>query len=319
MLLAFAGLLFAEEVSHQTDKEAVLAVHVSNGTQEGKVAEGSPVTVLFYHGDHIVKEAEALTGPDGNCEIQDIPTGEGIVAVAQAKHSDMAFSSAPLALEPGQKQYDLALQVFDVAYDNSLIRAGTHHLIIKKSGSNVHVTEYLQLVNDLDRAILSAQKDEDGNPEVIQISLPENFKDLAFSSYFHSDAVVQTASGFYDTMAIPPGSYHGVFSYNVPLSTEVSDFKKIVTLPTASMMVFIQADGGITAELGEPAGQMNLKDGTATNYYTVDVSPGDVLIFHAEGIPAPPSQLNLWIVLSIVFAIVLTAALIRLIKPQPIG
>jgi hypothetical protein len=118
-------------------------------------------------------------------------------------------------------------------------------------------------------------------------------------------------------MAIPPGSYHAVFSYNVPLSGDAIDFTKSITLPTKSMMVFVQADSGIRAELGDPAGQMALKDGTPTNYYTVDVSPGSVLTFHAEGIPIPKPQQNVWMILGIVFAVIAAAALFRLLKKQP--
>ncbi|MDH4203491.1 MAG: hypothetical protein OEV87_11450 [Phycisphaerae bacterium] len=309
--------LLAEEAEHEIVAEAVLSIHISNGTAGGRVLEGTPVTVNFYHGDHIAKQAQAVTDVDGNCMIQGIPAGSDIVAVAQAKHSNMAFSSAPLDLQPGQKQYDLSFQVFDVSDDNSLIQAGTHHLIIKKSGPNVQFTEYIQLINDSDKAVSSDQKDENENPKVIEIALPENVENLSFSSYFHSDAIAQTITGFYDTMAIPPGSYHAVFSYNVPLSTEAIDFTKIITLPTQSMMVFVQSDTGITSEFGEPAGQMALKDGTPTNYYSVAVSPGSALVFHVEGISVPPGQQNTWIMLGIVFAVVAVIGLVRLIKHQP--
>jgi hypothetical protein len=316
-MCAIAGPLLAEDAAHETVAEAVLAIHISNGTAGGRVPQGTPVAVHFYHGDHIAKQAQALTDADGNCVIQGIPVGSDIVAVAQAKHSNMAFSSAPLNLQPGQRQYDLSFQIFDVAYDNSQIQAGTHHLIIKKSGPKVQITEYIQLINDSDKAVSSDQKDEHENPKVIQIALPENTENLSFSSYFHPDEIVRTKTGFYDTMAIPPGSYHAVFSYEVPLSTEAIDISKVITLPTQSMMVFVQADSGITSELGEAAGQMALKDGTLANYYTVDVSPASVLAFHAEGVSAPPSQHNYWIVLGVVFGVIGVIALIRLVEYQP--
>ena len=313
-ILVFTGALYAEETSHPMDQEAVLSIQITNGTKGGQVPENTPVTVLFYHDDHMVKKESLETDSTGKCEIQGVPTGAGVIAVAQAKHSNMAFSSVPLALEGGKKQYDMTFQVFDVVYDNSLIHVGTHHIILKKSGSNIHVTEYIQLINDSDKAILSDDKDADENAKVVEISLPKSFKDLTFASYFHSDAVVQTETGFYDTMAIPPGSYHGVYSYNVPLSVDPIDFSKTITLPTKSVMVFVEANSGIESDLGEPAGQMTLKDGTNTNYYTVDVSSGSVFTFHAEGIPAPPSQDNIWIILSVVFGLVVFIALLRFIK-----
>lgn len=317
MFFAAAGVLTAEEASHATDQEAVLAVHVSNGTEGGTVAEGTPVTVKFYHGDHVAREVSMLTDQDGNCTVRGIPTGADMVAVAQARHSEMAFTSSPLQLGSGQKQFDLSFQVFDVAYDNSLIRVGTHHLILQKSGSSVQVSEYAQLINDTDKAVTSDIKDKNGNPQVLMLSLPVTAQNLAFSNYFHPEAIIRTATEFYDTMAIPPGSYHAVFSYTIPLGTEPIDFMKTVTLPTESMMIFVQADSGIMTELGDPAGRMTLKDGTPTEYYQIKVSPGTELTFHVEAITAPPPRLNLWIVFGAVFAVVAAAALLRILKQQP--
>jgi hypothetical protein len=262
----------------------------------------------------LIKHASSVTDSDGNCIVKDIPKGSHVVAVAQAKHSDMAFFSSPLQLMAGQQRYDISFQVFDVAYDNSLIRTGTHHLIIKKTDNGIHATEYIQLINDSDKAVLSDKKDAENRPEVVVIALPDSFKNLAFSSYFHPEAVVQTQMGFYDTMAIPPGSYHAVFSYDVPQNSGGIEFEKLITLPTDNMMVFAQAGGVVVAGLGEPAGRMVLKDGAPTNYYTVDVSQGSVLKFHLEGDFAKNPKENVWMILGVVFASVVLIALFRLKK-----
>jgi len=312
MFLAIAGGLSAAEDSHEMDKEAVLVVHIDNGTEGGSVAEGTPVTVDFYHGDHRVKQVSVETDSEGNCMITGIPAGNDIVAVAQARHSAMAFSSAPLSLVPGQKRHHLSFQVFDVTNENDLIRVGTHHLIVKSSGNNLHVTEYIQLLNDSDRAILSDVTDNEGRPKVIEMSLPESFKGLSFSSYFHPGAVVQTPGGFYDTMAIPPGSYHAVFSYDVPLTSDTIEFTKAMMQSTDSLMVFVQAGGVTVTGIGEPVGQMTLQDGIPADYYTVDVSKGEVLKFKIEGLAIRKPQKNVWMILGIVFGIVVLVALFRL-------
>jgi len=317
LFLAISGFLSAEEPSHEADEAAVLVIHISNGTRDGQVPEGMPVTVNFYHDDDLLKQTTGLTDAEGNCTINEIPQGSDIIAVAQVKYSNMAFSSTPLYLEAGKKRHELPIQIFEVTYDNSLIQAGTHHMIVKKNGINVRITEYIQLINGSDKAILAEQKDAEAAPKVIEIMLPKNFRDLSFSSYFHPNAVIQTETGFYDTMAIPPGSYHGVFSYDVPLREKAIDFTKSITLPTKSVMIFIEAGCGITSELGEPAGQMTLKDGTNTNYYTVDVSPGSVLTFHAEGITIPKPQQSIWRVLGTVFAMIVIIAAVRLMKQRP--
>lgn len=316
-LAAMAVVGYGQAEPIQTADKPALEVHLTNGSGGGQIAEGTEVMVHFYQGENLIEKRSSAADPNGKCTFSDIPAGENIVAVAQAKHSDMAFSSAPLQLRPDQKQYELTVQVFDITYDNSLIQVGTHHLFLQKSGSNVHIKEYIQLINNTDKAILSETKDAAGRPEVVQIRLPENAKDLSFTSYFHPDAVIQTDSGFYDTMAIPPGTYHAAFAYNVPLQPQASELSKAITLPTESLMVFIQVDSGIRSELGEPAGRMALKDGVETDYYSVDVKPGSVLKFHVEAIAVPKSQKDVWIILGIVFGFVVLVALFRVVNLQP--
>ena len=313
IMMIFSGLLSAGEALPETDKEAVLTVHIDNGTAGGHVEQGTPVTVNFYQDEELIRQESSETDSDGNCIIKDLPKGTDIIAMAQARHGDMAFSSSPLQLIPDKQLYELSVHVFDVDYDNSHIRIGMHHLIITKSANGIHVAEYIQLINDSDRAILSNKKDAKNRPRVIEIALPKNFKSLSFSSYFHPEAVVETPTGFCDTMAIPPGSYHAVFSYDIPVKSGSMEFEKPITLPTDKLMVFIQVPTVTVTGLGEPAGRMVLKD-APTDYYTVDVSQGSVLKFHLEGIWVRKPQENIWIILGIVFAVVVLVAIFRLRK-----
>lgn len=319
MIGAVAGMSFAaEDAVPPSDAAPVLAIHVENGTQGGQVPQGTPLAVYFYRGSELLQQTSGLTDAQGNCTIQNIPVGNDIAVVAQARHSDMAFSSAPLLLTQGQKRYELSFRVFDIAYGNSIIRAGAHHIIIKQDGAAIKVDEYLQLVNESDRAVLSDQKDAQGRYKVIELSLPVGFSELAFSDYFHADAVVQTADGFYDTMAMPPGNYNAVFAYNLPVTTGGLDFTKKINLQTGRLMVFVQNPGLTATGLGAPVGNMTLNDGTSVDYYTVDAALGSVLQFNLGGRPAPQHpQENNWVVLGILFAVVVLLALFRFVKIKP--
>lgn len=314
ILLAFAGQLMAAEAMPGTVSESVLTVHVTNGTQGSSVAEGTPVTVTFYQDRQQVKKTIAATDSKGNCVISPIPAGSGIVAVAQAKHSDMLFSSSPLQLAADQNSFEMTMQVFDVVNDNSLIGVGTHHLIIKKHADQIRVTEYIQLMNDQDKAILSDQADAESRPKVVQVNLPKGFENLTFSNYFNPQAVVVSESGFYDTMAIPPGQFHGVFSYDLSAEDDVIDFTREITLSPESVMIFIQSEGLVVTGLGEPGGQMTLTDGALVNYYTVDVSQDPVLKFQIEVMTKESPEQKTWMVLGFVFGAMVLVVLLRLIR-----
>lgn len=319
LICALSTVLFAAEKELPSAESAsVLAIHIENGTAGGQVSEGTPLTVYFYRNSELIQQTSGLTDDEGNCTMENIPSGDDITAIAQARHSDMAFSSAPLLLPREQNRHALSFRVFDIAYDSSLIRVGTHHIIIKQEGDYIAVDEYVQLVNDSDRAVLSDRKDEQGRYKVVECALPDGFSELAFSSYFHADAIVQTAHGFYDTMAVPPGSYDAIFSYRLPLNPAAIEFRKTVAVQTGRMMLFVQNPGLTVTGLGGPVGSMNLSDGTAVDYYAVDADQGSVLQFRLSGRPAPDQpQENNWIVLSILFAVVILLAVFRFARIKP--
>ena len=98
VILAFSGQIIAEDATPESASESVLTVRVRNGTEGGIVAEGSPVIVTFYRDRQQIKQLTAATDAEGDCVLSGVPSGAGLVAVAQAKHSDMLFSSSPLRL-----------------------------------------------------------------------------------------------------------------------------------------------------------------------------------------------------------------------------
>ena len=315
LVLTIVGVWAQEPPASEAVHGHALTVKVVNGTQGGEVAEGSPVTVHFYQNGQLLEQTSAVTDSEGTCTILDIPTGSDVAAVAQAKHANMMFSSSPVKLGDHPHGVTLTVTVFDVVYDNTLIRAGTHHIIIKRHGESIQVTEYLQLINDQDKAILANQKDTQGKPIVVQVDLPEGFRNLRFSSYFDPQAVVMTESGFYDTMAIPPGQYHAVFTYELSARDDVIEFKKDMTLPLHSVMIFVQTNNMTASGLGEPTGQMTLQDGLQTEYYNVDVSQDAVIQFQLELLKLPQDAADrTWWILTAVFGVVVVLGLFRLMK-----
>ena len=240
--------------------KAVLTVTVVNETRGGAAAPaGTEVILRILDGEQPVDMKSAVIDDKGVCVFADLPVGATLSAQAQTQYGNMAFSSAPVALVPSQNRFELSLPVFDVSFDRSAIHAGTHHIILRRNSNRLAITEYLQLVNDSDKAVLSERKDPQGKPVVMEIDLPAGFRELSFSSYFHPDAVVITPSGFYDTMAIPPGRNPAVYSYALAVRGSTMDIAKKITIPTKEVMIFAQLDGAAVAGLGPSQGKMTLQ------------------------------------------------------------
>jgi hypothetical protein len=134
---------------------------------------------------------------------------------------------------------------------------------------------------------------------------------LSFSSYFHSDAAVVTESGFYDTMAIPPGRHHAVFSYTLAAGGTTMEIAKKITVPTTEVMIFAQLDGATVTGLGPSQGKMTLKDRTAADYYAVSIGADNIVHFQIAGLPASNLAWILWISGGLVCMGILAVVLVR--------
>lgn len=296
-----------------------LAVEVTNSTANGATVVGDEVTLQLYKGQKPVNSLPAKAGEDGKAVFENLPTGQDMAAVPRARHQNMAFHGQPLALSTTAKELSASVQVFDVSTDTSKLSVGTHHVMIAVRSGSLEFTEYLQLSNSFDMAVTGARRDSQDRPIVIEVKLPEGFKDLTASSYFEQQALVVTPDGFYDTMAVPPGEHQVTFSYKVGIERGTVKIVKEMTLPTSELTVFWEQGQGRLEGLGEPNDRLANAEGVPLEYYQrSDLKPGDRIAFQISGFTAKRSDPYTWIVLAAVFAAIVAVALLRL-RPRPVG
>jgi hypothetical protein len=292
----------------------VLIVKVTNGTAQGRPITGDSVFVGIYQHEQLTDTIEGKVDASGQAVFENVPTGEHTVAVARARHNDMMFGSLPVALTTLSASYTASVIVYDVSDDNSKLSVGMHHFIVKAQADSIMITEYMQLKNSSDTAVISKEKDSQGMPIVLKMSLPEAFSNLRFSSYFEQAAVVTTPDGFYDTMAMPPGENHqAAFSYTLDINSATKDVVKRISLPTSEFVLFSQLGPGKIMGLGSANGRMTLSDGTEAEYFNLSaINAGDTINFQVTGFNVTRSQQKSWIIMGVVFGVAAVLAVLRL-------
>lgn len=316
--LAFLSILsttaFAEDAP-LTNSGTVLVVKVTNGTAQGTAVTGDLVFVSIYQHERLTDTIEGKVDDSGQAVFENMPTGEHTVAVAAARHSDMMFGGRAVSLTPDSDTHIAHVTVYDVSEDNSKLFVGMHHFIIKAQSNSLVITEYMQLKNSSDTAVISKQRDAQGLPIVLKIMLPEGFKNLRCSSYFEEAALVIIQEGFYDTMAMPPGDDHqAIFSYTIDINSETIDIVKMISLPTSEFVFFSQLDPGRVEGLGLPDGRMTMADGTSAEYFNLTgLNAGDTVTFRVVGFNAPEPERQSWIIMSVVFGVIALVAVLRLL------
>jgi len=296
---------------------ATLTVEVTNNTANGATVVGDEATVQLYKGQSPIQSLQAKVGEDGKAVFENVPTGQDMAAVARVKHQDMAFNGRPLFLAAPTEEFSTSVQVFDVSTDTSQLSIGTHHIMVAVREMSLGFTEYMQLTNASDMAVTGSQKDGQNRPVVIEVKLPKGFKELASSGYLEQNALVVTADGFYDTLAVPPGEHQVTFSYKVDIDRNTIQVDKEMTLPTADLMIFWEQGPGRLEGLGEPTNRLTNEQGAPIEYYRrSDLKPGDRISFQVSGFNVRQSDSYTWIVLAAVFVVVVVVALLRL-RPKP--
>jgi len=313
VLLAMSrqGLLAEEEA--RTLPETVLTVEVVNGTTDGTAVTGDAVVVDLYERHEPLRTLEGKVAADGKVVFENVPTGDEMVAFPGSRHGGMMFSGPPVALKPTKDEYSTQVQVFDTSTDRSSLSVQTHHLFVKNTPAALVFTEYMQLVNSSTMAVSSKQQDAQGRAIVLEIKLPQGFKNLESLGYFEEDAIILTDSGFYDTMAVPPGQYQAMFTYAIEKSSDSIDIVKGITLPTSRLMVFSGLGQASIQGLGRPGSQAMAPGEAEIRYYTRDnLSAGQEVAFNITGLSVEAPGAGMWVVLAVVLGAVMVLVVFRL-------
>lgn len=292
-----------------------LVVEVSNGTANGATVAGDPVLLQVFQHQQLLDSLEAVVAENGEAVFEGLPTGQHMVALARVKHQNMTFQGQAVTLTPTVGELSTVVQVFDVSSDSSALSVGTHHLTIAVRGKSLGFTEYMQLRNDSDMAIRGSKRDAQNRPVVIEIMLPTGATDLTPSGFLEPDALVSTETGFYDTLAVPPGEHQVRFSYRINIDRPTVRIAKGISLPTSELIVFWEKGQGELTGLGEPDELLTNAQGIPVEYYRrQNLQPGDQIAFQISGFNVKTSDTTTWIVLAVVFGVVFVIAVLRALR-----
>jgi hypothetical protein len=312
-VLFFSSYICLAGDANMPATKGVLVVEVTNGTANGASVAGDEVIVGIYENNQMLHSLNGEVDADGKAVFEDVPVGDKIVALARAKHQDMMFSGRVIELKPTQDKHLARVEVYDVSVDRSHLSVGAHHISIKARSEYLEISEYFQLKNSSDMAVSSNQKDSRDKEVIVEIMLPEGFKNLKPTSYFIENALVVTERGFYDTMAVPPGEFQANFTYTLDITSNAMDIVKGITLPTSNLIVFAELGQAELRGLGETDNQVTNASGAPMKYYQLsNLAPKEEIAFQIVGFNVSTSASSTWIILSLTFGVIAVLVVLRL-------
>jgi len=303
-LLLLAGLNSAFGAQRPPECNLVdLTVIVENRTPDGSTVSPDKIMLEIYKDAKKVDSISKMVGDTGKVKFENLKAEHNLFAVPAVLHHGMRFTGRSVELNPDGKNISTDVAVYDITYQNSSLYAQTHHILIELKEHSLVLTEYIQLINPLEMAVSSREMPDVNRPKVLEISLPEGYKRFRSLSYFEPKALVFSEKGFYDTMAVPPGSFRVTFSYMLDIDSDNREIKKRITLPTSGFVVFSRLGRAEINGLGRPDGRMGLSSPAAGTYYQIGkCEAGKELDFIITGLKAGLGTKANWIIPALVFA-----------------
>lgn len=295
VLFAAPGV-FAQD-ANDAEGVVIIKMKVTNATAQGYAVSSDKAFISLYENKVNIETIEATVDESGMAIFEYALGAQHLDAQPRVKHRNMMFYGRSFHLHYSPEPIQTKVEVYDVSDDNSGLTVGTHHLIIKQVEKNILVTEFMQLQNPTDKAVTSANKDANGRPQVVTVHLPAGFRDFSASKYFKAQALVMSENGFYDTMAIPPGTFEAMFSYAIPITASEMQISKKISMPTVDVTVFSQLKYGQLQGIGSSAGNFTMEGNTPAEYFVLSKkSPDDQINITITGLKKTSSKSKIIII-----------------------
>lgn len=217
----------APEGDVSATEDGVLHGVVFNETS-GQPAEGVTVSLhgLALTPDGGVSEVitqEIPSGADGTYRFEDLPANEeNLVYVVSLIYQNSAFSSDVVVLAGDVPVLELPpLIVYDVTSDASAISIENMHIVLTPEGEDAIVVAQIYIFsNSSDSMYLSEQTVGQGlRRAAVEVASPEQAFGHAFEDGEIGRRFIPSEQGYYDTVAVFPGSssHSVIMSYLIPL------------------------------------------------------------------------------------------------------
>lgn len=209
------------------------------------------------------KEIETTTDRRGRYVFENLPTGDDRYYAIDARHDDGLFAGGVVRLPADTSRrpvIDTTLRVWDTTSDPAAIVIRRDSIFVVPSDDGVGVIEALVVANIADDAYIGRGREMGSRQEEIPslgFALPPG-AELPPVPIVESDidipSLVETSFGFAATVAIPPGQWRVVYSYQVTGEGGTYDLSRPALYPTLELGVYagdpLSIDGGRVAPDG---------------------------------------------------------------------
>jgi len=294
--------------------------HLLNGSHKNALVSGQAVTLQMSQDGSARDLQITTTDAHGSYTFSNLATDSAISYATYINYQGAQYISdiVTLAKKPTQ-QVDLT--VFDAT-------SSTHNLAILRSTvliqepdaqKSMFTVSALFVFQNLGlQSYVGSLDDSQGKPNALLFSLPKNARAISLDSGFSGYKSIQVNGGFATNAAVPPGQSEFAFSFEVPYTSSVYDFKYDAQYPTVDLSFMVAPSIHASSGSLTPQGIETANDHPYQLFKGSELLTNQEVHVNFEGLPSPSSSsslLNLkyvWLVVGILIllAIIVTASVL---------
>jgi mono/diheme cytochrome c family protein len=271
---------------------------VTNGTVGGSVPEGLSIMLHMFDTPEFTETTlEAVIGPDGAYQFDDVPHLESRVYLLSVQYEDVFFSSTVYTLEDSTTPaLDTGVEIFDTTDDVSALTITAGVMRITFTNFGMEVGEVLSIENTSDRLFLTDEFAEiDGEISesqrvALRFPLPPGAGGVGFEPGTQGTRFQMSEDGttVLDLQPVRPGTKDIFFSYFIPYEDGAIIEQEVLYPLDGPFHLLIEA-GQVALEspLFTEAGERVDMGGQPFEAYQADLTlePGDTITYTITGLP----------------------------------
>jgi hypothetical protein len=246
-------------------KLTIKAVLVSGGVS--RPVPGLEAQVHLFHDNRPFKQLKVLLDEHGAAVLEDLPVVMGVVPLVRVEYKGLTYQEAGQPMDASNREDAVEVKVYETTEQMPAWHIPMRHIIATPSASGVSVTELIVVENPSDKTWLGKNPpDEKGNRPTVELTLPENAKDVTLESGFHGwCCTTYEGRELHIKMPMMPGQARFRFSYTVPSSQGAAQLIVVAPVPVDHMM-FLVPDDGTTISMAPNGAEMNASTGSDQGY-----------------------------------------------------
>ena len=266
-------------VAAQAAGDGVVTGEVTNGTSGGTIPVSAPVTLQFFSAAEWTNTYTATLDLDGTFRFGDLGAEVGNDFLTHIIYQGVSYYSEPINLD-GEAVADI--QVYEATDDLSLVQVDQAHLFVVPTGDRLQIAEYYLIGNTGERTCVGVGQGDGDERTTVAFTVPPAAMGLTFDGPGLGERFVGDATGFADSLPIPPGMgtievdfvYELVYEDGLELTRELN-------VPVQSLVIIVNgSEIGLEGPGVEFGGMMDTQMGRAASYTAGPYNAGVPVVLH---------------------------------------